>query len=157
MEDFKKYVDKLTNWKIPGTDGGGNSSGAGKIINPFAGTPLGKVTDPLDIGSRFGSTGISRVGYASVGAIVPMTPRGSDIYPHMLAQDEAVINARSARANPALVGRLQNSAGPISDGGGVNTLVIRGEDDFGKLIEKMLVRGANLGLLPNIRIVGSGA
>src|SRR5688500_10954076 len=91
-------------------------------------------------GTSYVAVGTNRVkpAYASLGTVVPFTPRGSDRYPYMLAKEEAVINARSAKANPQLVGQLQNASGPISSPEIVK-VIIMGGDDMGRAVERSMV------------------
>jgi hypothetical protein len=121
-----------------------DKSGAGGTLGKiFGGDIIGGISDTLggiiDVPNWFGSTG-GRVQYASVGKFMPA---GSDTIPAMLSPGEHVINARAAQANRGLLNKINN--GQSAEGGDEIVLRIVGDDEFGKMIEKSLVRSSSMG------------
>lgn len=120
FEFFADWVHKLT------TFGGLTEGGGGGF--------LGQAGDFLSDINPFAVGGIPK--FASNGLVMP---RGSDYIPAMLSEDEHVINPRSARANRSLLKRINSAGAGIQQNQSVE-LKLRGEDDFGKLVEKVLIR-----------------
>jgi hypothetical protein len=112
LAPIREFFD---NFKV----GGGGGSAVDKI-GSFFGKATGGFIKPL---------------YASTGLMVP---RGSDIVPTMLSKGEHVTNSRSANANRSLLNQINSAGGPI--GNQTLELKIKGDDEFGRMIEKMLIK-----------------
>lgn len=91
--------------------------------------------------------------YAAQG-FFPGTPRGSDSIPIWAGQGESIINARSTAANRGMLEKINNSGGPVEDGGEI-VLRVSGDYEVARFVERILVEGSTFGT-SRIRVAVGG-